>query len=68
MKGNDREKEKKDIDKTKITTKQTHTFKSVFKTIIFSVEINRSTSVLGCDSPSGAFTMKHNRKKQTNNN
>lgn len=30
------------------------TFKSVLSTIIFSVEMNRSTSVLGCDSPSGA--------------
>jgi hypothetical protein len=31
------------------------TCKSVFSTIIFSVEMNRSISVLGWGSPSGAF-------------
>jgi hypothetical protein len=33
----------------------TRTFRSVFSTMIFSVEMNRSTSVLGCVSPSGAW-------------
>jgi hypothetical protein len=29
-------------------------FRSVLSTMIFSVEMKRSTSVLGCPSPSGA--------------
>jgi hypothetical protein len=33
----------------------TRTLRSVFSTMIFSVEIKRSTSVLGCVSPSGAY-------------
>lgn len=35
--------------------------------MIFSVEINRSTSVLGCDSPSGAFPVKHEFLQYKNN-
>lgn len=35
--------------------KNMHTFKSVLSTIIFSVDMNKSTSVLGWVSPSGAY-------------
>uniref|UniRef100_A0A182R174 Uncharacterized protein n=1 Tax=Anopheles farauti TaxID=69004 RepID=A0A182R174_9DIPT len=40
------------------TTRSPMSAMSVFSTMIFSVEMNRSTSVLGCTSPSGDCRMK----------